>query len=71
MLFLWSITFREVRNFRLSKKGFLILAIAGLIGITLNQWSFYASLQYSEPVKAALILSLSPILTAILSVAFF
>jgi len=71
VLFLWSITYREVRNYRLSKKGLLILVVAGLIGITLNQWSFYASLQYSEPVKAALILALSPIMTAILSVAFF
>ncbi|MGE7923043.1 DMT family transporter [Viridibacillus arvi] len=71
VLFLWSITFRDVRNYRLSKKDFLILVIAGLIGITLNQWSFYASLQYSEPVKAALILALSPIMTAILSVVFF
>ncbi|MGG0665953.1 DMT family transporter [Viridibacillus arvi] len=71
VLFLWSITFRDVRNYRLSKKGFLILVIGGLIGITLNQWSFYASLQYSEPVKAALILALSPIMTAILSVVFF
>ncbi|MEK4094064.1 MULTISPECIES: DMT family transporter [unclassified Viridibacillus] len=71
VLFLWSITYREVRNYRLSKKGLLILVVAGLIGITLNQWSFYASLQYSEPVKAALILALSPIMTAILSVVFF
>lgn len=67
LIFLFFMTFRTVKSVKLSLNNYIWLAVAGFIGISLNQWSFYASLQYTEPVTAALILALSPIVTALLS----
>lgn len=50
---------------------YIWLSVAGFCGITINQWSFYASLQYTEPVTAALILALSPVVTALISSYWF
>lgn len=66
LLFLFSMSYRHLRK-RLSWTTLMWIAVAGFIGISVNQWSFYASLQYTEPVTAALILALSPIVTAVLS----
>ena len=71
LIFLFFMTFRNIRNQKLTIYNYIWLAIAGFVGISLNQWSFYASLQYTEPVTAALILALSPIVTALLSSYYF
>lgn len=71
LIFLFFMTFRYIRNQKLTIYNYIWLAIAGFVGISLNQWSFYASLQYTEPVTAALILALSPIVTALLSSYYF
>lgn len=71
LIFLVFMTFRTVRKSKLNMHHWLWLAVAGFIGISINQWSFYASLQYTEPVSAALILALSPIVTALLSAYWF
>ena len=71
LIFLFFMTFRTVKSAKLSLNNYIWLAVAGFIGISLNQWSFYASLQYTEPVTAALILALSPIVTALLSAYLF
>lgn len=68
LMFLYSVTRWQVRGIRLDKKGWLLLIAGGLIGVSFNQWSFYASLQYTDPVTASLILALSPIVTVSLSV---
>ena len=71
LIFILAFLYFMIRGHRsqhkLSVKSILGLALAGFIGITINQWSFYASLQYTEPVTAALILALSPIATAVVS----
>ncbi len=71
LLFLYSLTRRQVRASRPGRKGWLLLIAGGLIGVSFNQWSFYASLQYTDPVTASLILALSPIVTVALSGYFF
>ncbi|WP_432354194.1 DMT family transporter [Sporosarcina sp. A2] len=71
LMFLYTVTRRQVRGVRLSKRDWLLLAVGGLIGVSFNQWSFYASLQYTDPVTASLILALSPIVTVSLSVFYF
>lgn len=71
LIFLFFMTFRTVKRVKLSIYNYVWLTIAGFIGISLNQWSFYASLQFTEPVTAALILALSPIVTALLSSLWF
>lgn len=67
LMFLYTVTHQQVRGTRFDKKGWLLLIAGGLIGVSFNQWSFYASLQYTEPVTASLILALSPIVTVALS----
>lgn len=71
LIFLFFMTYRNVKNQKLTIHDYIWLAVAGFVGISLNQWSFYASLQYTEPVTAALILALSPIVTALLSSYYF
>lgn len=71
LIFLFFLTYRNIKNQKLTLHNYIWLAIAGFVGISLNQWSFYASLQYTEPVTAALILALSPIVTALLSSYYF
>ena len=71
LIFLFFVTFRAVKAQKLTVRNYIFLAIAGFIGVSLNQWSFYASLQYTEPVTAALILALSPIVTSLLSSYWF
>ena len=71
LIFLFFMTFRVVKSVKLNMYNYIWLAIAGFIGISINQWSFYASLQFTEPVTAALILALSPIVTALLSSYWF
>lgn len=71
LVFLFFVTFKAVKLQRLTVSNYIFLAIAGFIGVSLNQWSFYASLQFTEPVTAALILALSPIVTSLLSSYWF
>lgn len=67
LMFLYTVTCQQVRGTKVDKKGWLWLIAGGLIGVSFNQWSFYASLQHTEPVTASLILALSPIVTVALS----
>ncbi|WP_342599975.1 DMT family transporter [Psychrobacillus sp. FSL H8-0483] len=71
LIFLFFMTYKDVKTQKLTVQDYIWLAVAGFIGVSLNQWSFYASLQYTEPVTAALILALSPIVTALLSSYYF
>lgn len=71
VIFLFFMTYRTIKIQELTLHNYIWLGVAGFIGVSLNQWSFYASLQYTEPVTASLILALSPIVTAILSSYYF
>ncbi|GKV70559.1 membrane protein [Sporosarcina sp. NCCP-2716] len=67
LLFLYPLTRRHVKGSHPGRNGWLLLVIGGLVGVSFNQWSFYASLHYTDPVIASLILALSPIVTVALS----
>jgi len=71
LIFLFFMTYKNIHVQKLTLHNYIWLAVAGFVGVSLNQWSFYASLQYTEPVTASLILALSPIVTAILSSYYF
>jgi drug/metabolite transporter (DMT)-like permease len=49
------------------KKVIVPLLFIGFIGVTLNHWSFYASLTQASPVTAALILATAPICTSLIN----
>ncbi|MGE7614121.1 DMT family transporter [Paenibacillus sp. NPDC101420] len=59
------------KNFKLVSKSdvFLILSL-GVIGVFINQWSFFKGLQTADPTTSAIILAMTPILTGLLAAVF-
>jgi len=47
-----------------------LLILLGIIGVGCNQWSFYQGMQTADPTTSALILALTPIVTALLAAIF-
>jgi len=64
----WIIDAFKKNKHKLSAKEIIILFIAGLLGVTINQAMFFAGLKYSTPVETSLLHTLSPILVAVLAV---
>lgn len=54
----------------LSRKEWLRLGALGIVGVFLNQWSFYKGLVTADPTTSALVLALTPITTALLAALF-
>lgn len=70
-IFLWALLVKYLRIRNIPIKIWIGLAIAGLIGITLNQYTFFLGLVTASPVTSALILALAPIATSILTFIVF
>ncbi|TYS89717.1 DMT family transporter [Rossellomorea aquimaris] len=70
-LFLLMVFFKPIRQFRSLKSLIIPLLFIGFIGVTLNHWSFYASLTTASPVTAALILATAPICTSLINSVVF
>ncbi|MGG4493998.1 DMT family transporter [Brevibacillus reuszeri] len=51
----------------LTRKDWVLLAALGIVGVFINQWSFYKGLVTADPTTSALILALTPITTALLA----
>ncbi|MFK2826799.1 DMT family transporter [Bacillus sp. B190/17] len=66
-IFLWGVGWKFVRRNQIPVRILFMLAGAGFIGVTVNQWTFYASLQHANPVTAAIILALSPMMTSLIT----
>ncbi|MGM0751569.1 MAG: DMT family transporter [Bacillota bacterium] len=66
-LFLLIVFFKPIRQFSSLKSMIVPLVFIGFIGVTLNHWSFYASLTTASPVTAALILATAPICTSLIN----
>ncbi|SDC92598.1 Permease of the drug/metabolite transporter (DMT) superfamily [Terribacillus halophilus] len=64
-LFLYKKQFKRVE-----KSDLLAIIFLGVIGIFINQWSFFVGLQTADPTTSALILATTPILTSILAAIF-
>ncbi|QRG69164.1 DMT family transporter [Brevibacillus choshinensis] len=54
----------------LSRGDWLLLGSLGIIGVFINQWSFYKGLVTADPTTSALVLALTPITTSLLAAVF-
>ncbi|MGG4461332.1 DMT family transporter [Brevibacillus porteri] len=55
---------------KLTRTDWFLLAVLGVVGVFINQWSFYKGLVTADPTTSALILALTPITTALLAALF-
>lgn len=59
------------RHFRrVNKRDLLAITFLGIVGVFINQWSFFVGLQTADPTTSALILATTPILTGCLAAVF-
>src|SRR5699024_611529 len=71
MLFLVSLSFfYRQRKIVIHKNDFLFIILLGIVGIFINQWSFFKGLTTADPTTAALVLATTPILTGFLAAIF-
>ena len=56
------------KDLYIEKSEMKSVLLIGIIGVAINQWSFYEGLQTADPTTAALILALTPVMTSILAV---
>src|SRR5690606_35904463 len=55
---------------RVNKSDLLAIFLLGVIGVFINQWSFFVGLQTADPTTSALILATTPIITSVLAAIF-
>ncbi|MEK5331699.1 MULTISPECIES: DMT family transporter [unclassified Lysinibacillus] len=67
VLFLGCISWRFIIHLSVTRRDILLLIVAGILGVAINHYSFYASLQHTTPITAALILACAPIVTSLLN----
>jgi drug/metabolite transporter (DMT)-like permease len=70
VLFLVGLSSYKTHFKRVNKKDLLTLIFLGVIGVFINQWSFFVGLQTADPTTSALILATTPILTGLLAAIF-
>lgn len=54
----------------MNKADFASIVTLGIVGVFINQWSFFKGLQTADPTTSALILATTPILTGVLAAIF-
>lgn len=54
----------------INKADLFSIIVLGVIGVFINQWSFFVGLQTADPTTSALILATTPILTSVLAAIF-
>lgn len=70
VILLIGLTLFKKRFKPINKSDFFAVFFLGVIGVFLNQWSFFKGLQTADPTTSALILATTPILTSILAAIF-
>ena len=70
VLFLIGISSYKKHFKRLNKSDLLAVIFLGIIGVFINQWSFFVGLQTADSTTSALILATTPILTSVLAAIF-
>ncbi len=70
VLFLIGLTTYKKHFKRINKSDLLVVFSLGVIGVFINQWSFFEGLQTADPTTSALILATTPILTSVLAAIF-
>lgn len=68
-LFILQPVYRSQRQV-MQRRDLVALIFLGIVGVFVNQWSFFIGLETADPTIAALILALTPIVTAFLAVIF-
>ncbi|PIC63925.1 EamA family transporter [Sporosarcina sp. P13] len=67
VLFLIGLSSYKLHFKRVNKSDLLAVFFLGVIGVFINQWSFFAGLETADPTTSALILATTPILTGVLA----
>jgi len=70
VLFLVGLAIMKKGFRRISNADLILLLVLGIVGVFINQWSFFAGLQTADPTTSALILATTPILAGILAAIF-
>ena len=70
VLFLIGLTTYKKGFKRVNKTDLLTLFALGVVGVFINQWTFFVGLQTADPTTSALILATTPILTGLLAAIF-
>ena len=70
VLFLIGLSSYKKHFKRVNKSDLLAVFFLGVIGVFINQWSFFVGLQTADPTTSALILATTPILTGFLAAIF-
>ncbi|AZU64257.1 DMT family transporter [Neobacillus mesonae] len=70
VLLLFGLSANKKHFSKLNKTDLLIVFSLGVIGVFINQWSFFVGLQTADPTTSALILATTPILTSALAAIF-
>lgn len=70
VLFLAGIMAYKKHFKRVNKSELLWILLLGVIGVFINQWSFFKGLQTADPTTSAIILAMTPILAGLLAALF-
>ena len=70
VLFLIGLSSYKKHFKRVNKSDLLAVVFLGVIGVFINQWSFFVGLQTADSTTSALILATTPILTSVLAAIF-
>ncbi|OIK08913.1 permease [Bacillus sp. MUM 116] len=70
VLFLMGLSAYKKQYNRMNTTDILAVVFLGVIGVFINQWSFFIGLQTADPTTSALILATTPILTSFLAAIF-
>ncbi|MBM7583473.1 drug/metabolite transporter (DMT)-like permease [Bacillus pakistanensis] len=70
VLFLIGLATYKKHFKRLKKSDLLAIFFLGVVGVFINQWSFFVGLQTADPTTSALILATTPIITGFLAAIF-
>lgn len=55
---------------KLTKKEFTVFVLLSVVGVFINQWSFFIGLQHADSTSAAVILAMTPLITCIFASIF-
>ncbi|MFB9861225.1 DMT family transporter [Salinicoccus siamensis] len=69
--FLWLFASRYFRMPKVPAKVWVVIVLSGIVGIAMNQYTFFLGLVTASPVTSALILALAPVMTAVLTIFVF
>lgn len=71
VIFLLSLSFFYHQRKKIERKmDWLFIILLGVVGVFINQWSFFVGLETADPTTAALILATTPILAGVLAAIF-